>query len=75
MAEGNVLIVSGVNLAAQDICKISQGDPPFDGGPEIGTGGLYLCQLDLARRELALGCLARGLALTIKLPVLYCMDE
>jgi len=46
-------------LLARDMGDTGQGHLTVDGGPEIGTGGLWLCQLGLA-------CLARGLALTNK---------
>ena len=61
-----------VCLLARDMGDTSQGHLTVDGGPEIGTGGLNLCQIGLARGELVFACVARGLGLTDK-PVLYCM--
>ena len=60
-------------LLARDMGDTSQGHRTVGGGPEIGTGGLWLCQLGLARRALVLACLARGLVLTKK-PALDCME-
>ena len=58
-------------LLPRDIGDISQGHLTVNGDPEIETGGLYLCQPGLARRESGLACLARDLELTNK-PVLEC---
>jgi len=60
-----------VCLLARDRRAKSEGHLTVGGGPEIGTEGLWLCHLRLARRESALACMTRGLALTNK-PVLDC---
>jgi len=60
-----------VCLLARDMRDTNQGHLTVDGGLEIGTGGLWLCQIGLARRQSVLACLARGLALTNE-PVLDC---
>lgn len=66
--------------SAQDMGHTNQGHLRADGGPELriegpdvgtegpkaGPGGIYMCRLGLTRREPALACLARGLALTNK---------
>ena len=59
-------------LLARDMGDMGRGHRTVDGGPEIGTGGLWLCQLGLIRRKSVLAFLARGLALINK-PVLDCI--
>lgn len=56
-------------IQAQDMGDKRQGHLTIDKGPETGTGGLWLCQQGLSRRELIRICLARRLAL-MKKPVL-----
>ena len=47
-------------LSSRDVGDAGQGSLKVDGGPEVGTGGIYWCNVGLAGRELGLVSLATG---------------